>query len=45
MGSRWSTTARCPECCYELDWDEEACPNCGTVLGEYEREAPKAAPL
>jgi len=19
-----------------MDWDQEQCPNCGTVLGEYE---------
>ena len=32
--------ARCPECSYELDWDQEQCPNCGTVMGVYEVAEP-----
>ena len=31
-----SRVARCPECGYELEWDEEECPNCGAILGDYE---------
>lgn len=40
---RWSATgfltARCPECGYELEWDEDECPNCGAIIGDYEEEA------
>ena len=32
-------TARCPECGYELEWDEDECPNCGAIIGDYEEEA------
>ena len=37
---RWragrTTLARCPECGYELEWDEEECPNCGAIVSDYE---------
>jgi len=33
MGSGMS---RCPECGYDLEPDEEECPNCGAILGDYE---------
>ncbi len=26
----------CPECGWEVDPDEEMCPNCGTYLADYE---------
>ncbi len=34
--SGWFGTPRCPECGYELEWDEDECPNCGALLGDYE---------
>ena len=24
------------ECGYELEWDEEECPNCGAIVGDVE---------
>jgi len=27
---------RCPECGWEIDPDDEMCPNCGTYLADYE---------
>jgi rubrerythrin len=32
----WFETPRCPECGYELGWDEDECPNCGAIMGDYE---------
>ena len=33
---RWLAMPRCPECGYELEWDDDECPNCGAILGDYE---------
>lgn len=33
-----SIVARCPECGYELEWDEEECPNCGAIVSDYEED-------
>ena len=27
---------RCPECGYELELDQDECPNCGAIIGDYE---------
>ncbi len=27
---------RCPECGWEIDPDDEMCPNCGAFLADYE---------
>jgi len=31
-------TARCPECGFELELDEDECPNCGAIVGDYETD-------
>ncbi len=31
-------TPRCPECGFELEHDEDECPNCGAIIGDYEEE-------
>ncbi len=31
-------TARCPECGFELERDEDECPNCGAIIGDYEED-------
>lgn len=28
----------CPECGWEVDPDEEMCPNCGAYLADYENQ-------
>src|SRR5207253_1912421 len=30
---------RCPECGWEIDPDDEMCPNCGAYLADYEDRA------
>ena len=27
---------RCPECGFDLEPDEDECPNCGAILADYE---------
>ncbi len=29
---------RCPECGFELEWDDDECPHCGAILGDYEEQ-------
>ncbi len=31
-------TPRCPECGFELEPDQDECPNCGAIIGDYEEE-------
>ena len=38
MRHRGSATARCAECGFELELDEDECPQCGAILGDYEED-------
>ncbi len=38
MRFRGVPTARCPECGYELEVDDDECPNCGAIIGDYEKD-------
>ncbi|TLZ82421.1 MAG: zinc-ribbon domain-containing protein [Methanobacteriota archaeon] len=39
MEARASVT-RCPECGWEIDPEDEMCPNCGAYLADYEDVEP-----
>jgi len=35
-----ASVTRCPECGWEIDPEDEMCPNCGAYLADYEDVEP-----
>ena len=33
---------RCPECGFDVELDEDECPKCGAILGDYEEDFSEA---